>query len=119
HADERGLRAPAEEREQRIALADDAAAVFRDPAAQLRTGRDRPLPVDPGRSGSHERRACLALQSDERFSVSFEIRFTDTRHVLAAILTIGNEVVSGDTENTNASWLGRRLEQLGVQVAIS
>jgi molybdenum cofactor synthesis domain-containing protein len=39
--------------------------------------------------------------------------------VLAAILTIGNEVVSGDTENTNASWLGRRLEQLGVKVAIS
>jgi len=39
--------------------------------------------------------------------------------VLAAILTIGNEVVSGDTENTNASWLGRRLEELGVKVAIS
>jgi len=50
---------------------------------------------------------------------SFGIDFTDTRHVLAAILTIGNEVVSGDTENTNASWLGRRLEQLGVKVAIS
>jgi len=34
-------------------------------------------------------------------------------------LTIGNEVVSGDTENTNASWLGRRLEELGVQVVLS
>ena len=42
-----------------------------------------------------------------------------TRHVLAAILTIGNELVSGDTENTNASWLARRLESLGVRVAIS
>ena len=42
-----------------------------------------------------------------------------TRHVLAAILTIGNELVSGDTENTNASWLARRLEALGVRVAIS
>ena len=34
----------------------------------------------------------------------------------AAILTIGNEIVSGDVENTNASWLARRLEQLGVKV---
>jgi len=39
--------------------------------------------------------------------------------VLAAILTIGNEVVSGDTENTNASWLSRRLEELGVKVVLS
>jgi nicotinamide-nucleotide amidase len=38
--------------------------------------------------------------------------------VLAAILTIGNEIVSGDTENTNASWLARRLEQLGVKVVL-
>ena len=37
----------------------------------------------------------------------------------AAILTIGNELVSGDTENTNASWLARRLEELGVRVVIS
>ena len=39
--------------------------------------------------------------------------------MLAAILTIGNELVSGDTENTNASWLARRLESLGVKVVIS
>ena len=39
--------------------------------------------------------------------------------MLAAILTIGNEIVSGDTENTNASWLSRRLEELGVQVVLS
>jgi nicotinamide-nucleotide amidase len=39
--------------------------------------------------------------------------------VPAAILTIGNELVSGDTENTNASWLARRLEQLGVKVVLS
>jgi nicotinamide-nucleotide amidase len=38
--------------------------------------------------------------------------------VLAAILTIGNEIVSGDVENTNASWLAKRLESLGVKVAI-
>jgi molybdenum cofactor synthesis domain-containing protein len=39
--------------------------------------------------------------------------------VLAAILTIGNEIVSGDVENGNASWLGRRLERLGVKVVLS
>jgi len=39
--------------------------------------------------------------------------------VRAAILTIGNELVSGDVPNSNASWLARRLENLGVKVAIS
>jgi molybdenum cofactor synthesis domain-containing protein len=36
----------------------------------------------------------------------------------AAILTIGNELVSGDRANTNASWLARRLEVLGVTVGL-
>ena len=39
--------------------------------------------------------------------------------MLAAILTIGNELVSGDVVDGNASWLARRLEPLGVKVAIS
>ena len=34
----------------------------------------------------------------------------------ATILTIGNEIVSGDVPNTNATWLARRLEPLGVSV---
>ena len=34
----------------------------------------------------------------------------------AVILTIGNELVAGDVENTNGSWLARRLQDLGVQV---
>ncbi len=34
----------------------------------------------------------------------------------ATVLTVGNEIVSGDTENTNASWLSRRLAELGVRV---
>jgi len=38
--------------------------------------------------------------------------------VRAALLTIGNEVVSGDIVNTNATWLSQRLEALGVSVAI-
>ena len=34
------------------------------------------------------------------------------------VVTIGNEIVSGDVENTNASWLARRLAVLGVQVTL-
>jgi molybdenum cofactor synthesis domain-containing protein len=36
----------------------------------------------------------------------------------AAIITIGNELLSGDTENTNGSWLARQLEALGVGVRL-
>ncbi len=36
----------------------------------------------------------------------------------ASILTIGNELVSGDVPNTNASWLARRLAPLGVDVRL-
>jgi molybdenum cofactor synthesis domain-containing protein len=36
----------------------------------------------------------------------------------AAILTIGNELVSGDVANTNAQWLAHRLEELGVAVRL-
>jgi nicotinamide-nucleotide amidase len=36
----------------------------------------------------------------------------------AAILTIGNELLSGDVENTNGSWLARRLEAIGVPVKL-
>jgi molybdenum cofactor synthesis domain-containing protein len=34
----------------------------------------------------------------------------------ALIVTIGDEIVSGDVENTNGSWLARRLAGLGVEV---
>src|SRR4051794_37477106 len=37
----------------------------------------------------------------------------------AVILTVGNEILSGDVENTNASWLARRLESLGVAVRLA
>ncbi len=36
----------------------------------------------------------------------------------AAILTIGAEIVSGDVENTNGSWLARRLAALGIEVRL-
>jgi molybdenum cofactor synthesis domain-containing protein len=37
----------------------------------------------------------------------------------ASILTVGNELVSGDVPNTNASWLARRLAPLGVAVRLT
>jgi len=36
----------------------------------------------------------------------------------AAILTIGNELVSGDVVDTNGAWLATRLERLGVRVIL-
>src|SRR5947207_1013538 len=36
----------------------------------------------------------------------------------ASILTIGNELVSGDVPNTNASWLAKRLADLGVETRL-
>jgi molybdenum cofactor synthesis domain-containing protein len=36
----------------------------------------------------------------------------------AAIVTIGNEIVSGDVENTNGSWLARQLAELGIEVRL-
>ena len=36
----------------------------------------------------------------------------------AVILTIGNEIVSGDVPNTNAAWLAKRLEALGFPVRL-
>jgi nicotinamide-nucleotide amidase len=36
----------------------------------------------------------------------------------AVILTIGNELVSGDVPNTNGSWIAKRLEALGVHVEL-
>jgi molybdenum cofactor synthesis domain-containing protein len=36
----------------------------------------------------------------------------------AAVLTVGNEIVFGDVENTNASWLARRLADLGLEVRL-
>ena len=38
--------------------------------------------------------------------------------MIAAILTIGNELVSGDVPNSNGSWLAQRLEPMGVKVVL-
>ncbi|PSQ19246.1 competence/damage-inducible protein A [Halobacteriales archaeon QS_8_69_26] len=34
----------------------------------------------------------------------------------AAVVTVGDELLSGDTENTNATWICRRLDERGVTV---
>jgi molybdenum cofactor synthesis domain-containing protein len=44
---------------------------------------------------------------------------SDTEGMRAALLTIGDEVVSGDIANTNAAWLAQRLESLGVRVVVA
>src|SRR5262249_27194260 len=36
----------------------------------------------------------------------------------AAILTIGNELVSGDVPNTNGSWLAKRVAPLGIETRL-
>jgi molybdenum cofactor synthesis domain-containing protein len=36
----------------------------------------------------------------------------------AVVLTVGNEIVYGDVENLNASWLARRLAELGLEVRL-
>jgi molybdenum cofactor synthesis domain-containing protein len=36
----------------------------------------------------------------------------------AVILTIGNELVSGDVRDTNGPWLAKRLEELGISVVL-
>ena len=38
--------------------------------------------------------------------------------VTASIVTVGNELLSGDTVNTNAAWLAQQLEELGVTVTL-
>jgi len=34
----------------------------------------------------------------------------------AALLTVGDELLDGDTENTNATWLSRQLTERGLSV---
>lgn len=36
----------------------------------------------------------------------------------ALILTVGNEIICGDVENTNGSWIARRLELVGIEVQL-
>jgi nicotinamide-nucleotide amidase len=64
-------------------------------------------------------RARVGYRPQDAVPVHRVARIPHTRVVRAALLTIGNEVVSGDIVNTNAAWLAQRLESLGVRVAIA
>ena len=46
------------------------------------------------------------------------LQYSRQRWPTAAILTIGNELTSGDVADTTVSWLAHRLERLGVSVAM-
>ena len=100
---------------------DDPPVDLCDGAKEPRAFGHRAIAVQPFRCVGDDRRVRRQEQLDDLVRIGLGIDVSDlhTRHVLAAILTIGNELVSGDTENTNASWLARRLESLGVRVAIS
>jgi nicotinamide-nucleotide amidase len=41
---------------------------------------------------------------------------SEAREIRAAIVTIGNELLYGETVDTNAAWLGRRLAARGIRV---
>ncbi|MGD8280109.1 MAG: competence/damage-inducible protein A, partial [Gemmatimonadota bacterium] len=41
---------------------------------------------------------------------------TDPGPPVAALVTVGNELLYGETVDTNAAWLGRSLARLGVEV---
>ncbi len=102
-------------------VADDQACFLGDPTFQVRPRRDRCGAMPPRFRSDHRGGRGSSNERDDALGIALRGDLADghTRHVLAAILTIGNEVVSGDTENTNASWLARRLEELGVKVVLS
>jgi nicotinamide-nucleotide amidase len=112
-------RAFGEEVAEALDTTDGSSVDVRDPRARLGSLGSGLLAVQVRRDVHDGGRIDLEGQLDLIACVALEVHLTDTHFVHAAILTIGNEVVSGDTENTNASWLGRRLEELGVKVAIS
>ena len=108
-----------EQAEVAVDAADHPAVVLGDPRLSPRALGHCAHAMEKGGDVDQSGRRYLARQRDQVGSVALDVDLADTRHVLAAILTIGNEVVSGDTENTNASWLARRLEELGVKVVLS
>ena len=79
---------------------------------RVRTREPRCAPAIDERSPGRQRR--VATFTTRRARPRRNTRALST----AAIITIGNEIVSGDVPNTNGSWLARRLEELGVAVRL-
>ena len=84
----------------RVVLADVLGLPPRDlpPGARLRWDQRRRLAGRRARRAGRQRPPILARM---------------TPPATAVVLTVGNEIVCGDVENTNASWLARRLAELG------
>jgi nicotinamide-nucleotide amidase len=59
-----------------------------------------------------------SLRLDERRPVAPVRQNGGVETTSATILTIGNELVSGDVANTNGAWLAGRLERLGIPVGL-
>ncbi len=91
-------------------------------------GRGQGLPegerpgVGSSRQGQAPSRACPCLSSARTGPGPRQTGRGDARILAAmaraAILTIGNELLSGDVLNTNGSWIAGRLAGLGVEVAL-
>jgi len=45
-----------------------------------------------------------------------EAGVTVADHPIAALVTVGNELLYGETVDSNAAWLARSLSRLGVEV---
>src|SRR5262249_23979246 len=116
---EHARRTLGEEVPEREGVADDVPVELGDPRALLGACRHRVEAMEPALARDDHERVALADQRDDLGRVPLGVELTDAPRLHAAILTIGNELVSGDVENTNASWLARRFEQLGVAVVLS
>ena len=72
----------------------------------------RAIPA-PGRASTGIRARAVRSRSSSDSTLQYS-RAMST----AAILTIGNELTSGDVADTNGVWLAKRLERIGVSVTI-
>src|SRR5690242_14447825 len=92
-----------------------AESVVRVSNPRSRTKAAASSSVSSARSGvrrhSCARRSCSSRRADTASLYS-------ARVATAAIVTIGNELLSGDVANTNGSWIARRLEAAGVTVRL-
>ena len=97
------------------ALVEELAELGIDPCGE--EGEYHTVVVDaPPFSHRLELRAGERVLRDGVWFLDLELHSRVVAQRTAHILTIGDEIVSGDVENTNGSWLARRLAGLGIEV---